>query len=189
MSAQRRRIFVAMASATAAKGYARTTVGDVIAAARVSRETFYEQFRSKQHCFEEAFEWAEAELFEDLAAETASLAPGPETRAQRAGVFEQLLGAYLGALAAQPALARMFLVEVYAAGPGAIARRARAQARFVDAVAGLLGLDGTDGRFAADALVAAVSSMVAARLAAGDAEDLTALREPFGRLVRRALSR
>jgi AcrR family transcriptional regulator len=183
-STQRRRIFGAMADVMADKGYARTTVADVIGAAGVSRETFYEQFSSKQHCFEEAFDSAAAELFGGLADQVATTTGEPPSANLPADRFERLLGAYLDAIASQPNLARLCLVEVFAAGPGALERRASTQARFVDATAAIMGLSGRDGRFACEALVAAVSSMVTARLAAGDAEGLRALRAPLGRLVR-----
>jgi AcrR family transcriptional regulator len=40
-----------MVGAVAAKGYAATTVADVLVRARVSRSAFYEQFRDKEDCF------------------------------------------------------------------------------------------------------------------------------------------
>jgi AcrR family transcriptional regulator len=173
-----------MADVMADKGYARTTVADVIAAAGVSRETFYEQFSSKQYCFEEAFDSAVAELFGGLAGQLAAISSEPASANLPAHRFERLLGAYLDAITAQPNLARLCLVEVFAAGPGALERRANTQARFVDATAAIMGLSGRDGRFTCEALVAAVSSMVTARLAAGDTKGLPALRAPFGRLAR-----
>jgi len=41
----------------------------------------------------------------------------------------RLIGAYLDALGEEPTLARMFLVEVYAAGPDAVQRRVDSQQR------------------------------------------------------------
>jgi hypothetical protein len=41
----------------------------------------------------------------------------------------RLIGAYLDALAEEPTLTRMFLVEVYAAGPDAVQRRVDSQQR------------------------------------------------------------
>src|SRR5689334_18114697 len=55
---QRGRIFRAMAEIMARKGYATTSVSEVLGAAGVSRETFYEQFSSKEECFMAAFEAA-----------------------------------------------------------------------------------------------------------------------------------
>lgn len=53
---QRERIFWAMAQTMAGKGYAATSVAEVLRGAGVSRETFYEQLTSKQDCFMSALE-------------------------------------------------------------------------------------------------------------------------------------
>src|SRR3954453_9402858 len=47
-----------MAGTMAEKGYVATSVADVLRAAKVSRETFYEQFDSKEDCFMSALEAA-----------------------------------------------------------------------------------------------------------------------------------
>jgi AcrR family transcriptional regulator len=178
---QRSRLIAAMTEAMAENGYAATSVADVLHRARVSRETFYQLFGSKQACFMAAYDRAAAGIISDLqrAAQPAS------TPLER---FEHALGAYLDGLAAEPALARLYLLEVYAAGPEALARRARVQRRFADLMADGLGArDGTE-RFACDALVAAISAMVTARLAADDPAGLHSLREPLTVLVRQALA-
>src|ERR687883_326916 len=56
LTSQRERMIDAMADVVAAKGYAATTVGDVVAGAGVSRKTFYEHFRDKEDCFLAAFD-------------------------------------------------------------------------------------------------------------------------------------
>jgi AcrR family transcriptional regulator len=165
---QRVRLLRAMADVMADKGYARTSVADVVRAARVSRESFYEQFASKEDCFMSAFE----EAYERLVAAAAQDAP-----------FEQLLAGYLDGLAADPAYARVFLIEVHAAGPAALRRRSELQEGLVDALAGRLGIE---DRFAIEALLAAITALVTARLAAGDVEGLRALHEPLVALARKA---
>src|SRR3954451_610367 len=55
-ASQRGRLLLAMAGAAAEKGYAHTTVADVIAGAGVSRATFYEHFAGKEDCFVAAFD-------------------------------------------------------------------------------------------------------------------------------------
>jgi AcrR family transcriptional regulator len=177
--AQRERLVRAMAVVMAEKGYAAATVADVIAEARVSRETFYQQFASKQECFLAAYDAAAAAILSGI--------PAAEGERDRLAAFERGLAAYLGALAAEPAFARLFLVEVFAAGPQAIERRMRAQAAFARVLCDLFDARDEDARFAVDALVAAVGSMVTARVASGDAAGLTALHEPVATLVRRAL--
>ena len=53
---QRERLLVAMADATAAKGYANVAVADVIERAGVSRRSFYEHFANKEECFLAAYD-------------------------------------------------------------------------------------------------------------------------------------
>ena len=182
---QRERLLTAMAEAMAEKGYAETSVADVLRRARVSRETFYEQFASKQDCFIAAYEMAAVMILERMAG--AAWRPSESPSASPVERFDRALSAYLDALASEPAFARLFLVEVYAAGELALERRAELQGRFADAVAAELGARTKTERFACDTLVAAVSAMVTARLAAGDTEGLRALRKPLVDLVARAL--
>src|SRR5206468_3086085 len=53
---QRERMLAALADVLTERGYANTPVAAVIERAGVSRETFYQQFASKQDCFIAAFE-------------------------------------------------------------------------------------------------------------------------------------
>ena len=52
----KQRLLAAMAEVITQKGYAATTVADVVAAARVSRRTFYEHFADKQACFLQCYQ-------------------------------------------------------------------------------------------------------------------------------------
>ena len=169
---QRGRIVRALAEELAERGYVDTPVSAVLRRAGVSRETFYEQFASKQDCFVAALEQAVGELGDRLAAVLAGATGPPLER------LSLLLDGYLDALAGQPALARLFLVETYAAGPAAMRRRLELQQSFVDAVAELLG--GPVARPAATALVAAAIGLVTAWFAPGGAEsgDLAQVLDP-----------
>ncbi|MBI5106708.1 MAG: TetR/AcrR family transcriptional regulator [Solirubrobacterales bacterium] len=174
-AAQRRRLLRATAAAMAELGYARTPVAEILRRAGVSRETFYQQFSSKEDCFAATFEAAVGVLLGRMASAAARRGPGdaPIDR------FSRALRAYLDALAAEPELARVFLIEVYAAGPAAIERRAADQARFADAVAEVLGARTGARRFACEVLVAAIASLVTMRIAAGDLDGLRALHRPL----------
>src|SRR5690349_14435014 len=55
-ASQRERMLRAMSVACAEKGYKATTVSDVVAGARVSRKTFYEQFDGLEACFLAAYQ-------------------------------------------------------------------------------------------------------------------------------------
>jgi AcrR family transcriptional regulator len=125
LESQRGRMLDAIAEAVAAKGYAATTVGDVVSGAGVSRKTFYEHFADKEECFLAAWDTG-VELLLDAIIESRKRASDPIGR-MRAG-----LHAYLATLAAEPAFARSFLIEVVAAGPRAEARRAEVHERFAE---------------------------------------------------------
>ncbi len=174
---QRTRIFGAMARVMAEKGYGATSVADVLRNAQVSRETFYEQFTSKQACFLAAFEAAVEFVFERASTTIPADAKGVDR-------FDRALRSYLDTLAEHPAVGRLFLVEVYAAGPEAVERRVALQKRFADAVNQMLGSRTDADRFAVEAFVAATAAMVTARLAADDLDGIRALHAPLLELVR-----
>lgn len=181
VGAQRERMLRATARVMAEKGYAATTVADVLRAAGVSRETFYEQFRSKEDCFARALEAAAGILLEGVAQARGAGGPPMEQ-------FDRTLRAYLDTLAAESEFARLFLVEVYAAGPDALERRAAVQRAFADNVTDLFDARTAERRFACEAFVAATSSMVTSRLAANDPDGLRALHRPLLRLARTLLA-
>jgi AcrR family transcriptional regulator len=174
---QRMRLARSMCEVMADKGYARTSVADILRRARVSRETFYEFFESKEDCFMSAFEEAYGHIL-DATTPTA----GEGAPLER---FSRVLADYLRALAGDPAAARVFLVEVYAAGPSALARRHDLHQRLVDSVAALIGASSEEDRFAVEAVLAALVQMVTARLAVGDVDGLRQLHGPIVELARR----
>jgi AcrR family transcriptional regulator len=178
VQSQRSRIFRAMAEVMAQKGYVATSVADVLRAAKVSRETFYEQFESKEDCFMSAHEAAVQEVM--AAASTAPPAGG--TALER---FDRGLKTLLDAIADHPELSRLFMIEVYAAGPQALERRAALQRRWAGLLDNAFGRRTSADRFANEAIVAAISTMVTSRLAAGDIKGIRALRRPLVGLARR----
>lgn len=158
-------------------GYVGTSVEDVLKRARVSRQSFYGVFSSKLDCFMAAFDQASALLRGQL--EGAALGGGdPMER------FERAFTAYLEALASEPGYARLFLVEVYAAGPEAVRRRSEIQHELAGALAGLMGLRGETAAFACQIIVSAVGAMVTPAVAAGDMAALRAVGPPVIEHVR-----
>ncbi|WP_330233839.1 TetR/AcrR family transcriptional regulator [Nocardia sp. NBC_00508] len=186
IASQRERILIATAEAMAEGGYIGTSVAAILKRAGVSRETFYEQFRSKEDCFEAAYERAVRLLLDRIAdatgAEEVSVVRGDTDPMAR---MDRIFRAYLQHLVDDPASARLFLVEVFAVGSAAIARRAQLQELFVGLIVDVLDARTEQQRFACQTLAAAVGSMVTARIAAGDSDGLLALREPLLDLVRR----
>jgi AcrR family transcriptional regulator len=115
---QRERLLEAAVRVVAAKGYGSMTVGDLTGEAGVSRTTFYELFEDKEACFLAAYDGAVETLVRRVVRAYESGQAWPERAA--AG-----LAALLAALAEEPALARLSLVDIGNAGPAA-QRRYRA---------------------------------------------------------------
>ncbi len=120
---QRERIFGATVAVTATLGYGGTRVSDLIETAGVSRATFYKFFANKEECFLAALDGVIAAAIETTA-EPLEDARSWEQSA-RLGI-----DAFAALIVAQPAGARMCLVESYAAGPAAIAKVDAALAGF-----------------------------------------------------------
>ena len=181
-ASQRGRILAAMADTVAEKTFARATVTDVVKRAGVSRETFYENFSGKEDCFLAAFEAGVEGMMGAMREEFARSAPagGGGTRAD--GV-RHALTVYLETLASEPAVAKTFLVEVYGAGDEARRRRVAIQKRFAETIAVLIGAETDDERFACEAAVAAISSLVTMRVSIDQADTLPELVEPLVRLI------
>ncbi len=183
VQSQRERLLEGMAEAVAEKGYARTSVADVIERAEVSRATFYQLFDNKDDCFRAAFDAFAARLAELLASVLQGLKLAGNVPPMVK--LDRVVTAYLAVLQGAPAHARVFLVEVYAAGPDAVRQRQESLERFIDVVAethrGCRGLLGTEPeqRFAVTAVVQAVSAMVTNAVAMNDFEALAELRGPL----------
>lgn len=169
---QRTRILDAFAAVLTERGYVNTPVAAIIERAGVSRETFYEQFASKQDCFVAALEETVTGLADTLG--TAIAAPG--TPIER---YERMLRVYLDALVARPDTARLFLIETYAAGDEAMQRRLELQQQFVDGLMAVFGRRSARDRAACEALVGATVALVTARFVAGDVAGVRAVRRPL----------
>jgi AcrR family transcriptional regulator len=182
-ASQRTRLLEAAGRAVAEKGYAAATIEDIVRGAGVSKKTFYEHFADKLECFLAAYEAASDELFEHVrAAQDAAAAPGSErdgapaeaesdgapAKAERdAGEWlartRAGIHAYLRWLAAEPALARVFLIEVAAAGPKALACRERLRDRYAERTRELQTGDGVPDEIF-HAVVAGADDLVVRRL-------------------------
>lgn len=123
---QRERMLLAVAEAVAEQGYATTTVADIIARARLSRRTFYEHFTDKEECFLAAYDTVVEQM---LAGVGHAYEKAGEEWTHR---VHDGLEAFVNYLVAEPAFARMCIVEVVAAGAEARGRRDAAMRVFVD---------------------------------------------------------
>jgi AcrR family transcriptional regulator len=110
---QKERLFAALTAVVDEKGYEATRVEDLVELSGVSRSSFYSHFEGKQACFLAAVDALTGPTLERLTADEEVVA---DEETARAGFF-----ALVEAIAAQPAAAKMCLVEIYAAGPEAVA--------------------------------------------------------------------
>jgi AcrR family transcriptional regulator len=165
---QRERLLEATMRIVAEKGYAPTTVADLTREAGVSRTTFYELFEDKEACFLAAYDNAVDILVRRISAAYEAEDRWPDRA--RAG-----LATLLEALAADPAQARLGLVDVAAAGPAAQRRYRAAVQRLTpffdegrDFAPGGRNLPANASRMAAGAVV----GLIADELIAGRADRL-----------------
>ncbi len=106
-----------MARSVAAKGYAASTVADIVREAEVSRRTFYEYFSDRADCLIALYEDAS---YGALGVLRSALDPSRSWQTQ----VEHALQAYLECLASDPVLLRTLYVEILGLGaPGLAARR------------------------------------------------------------------
>ncbi|MDX6610042.1 MAG: hypothetical protein QOF85_1967 [Solirubrobacterales bacterium] len=165
---QRGRLLEAAIRVVAEKGYGTATVADLTREAGISRTTFYEMFDDKEGCFLAAYDGVADALVRRVAA--AYEAEGDWPRRARAG-----LEALLEALAEEPEVARLALVDVGAAGPAAQRRYRAALQRLTpffdegrDFAPGGRNLPANTSRMA----IGAVAGLISDELAEGRAETL-----------------
>lgn len=111
---QRERLYGAMVIAVAEQGYERARVADLLRISGISRNTFYRHFESKKDCFlatVDAVVAAGAEIV------IPAFLDGEREWDER---LELGLNTLLGLIAEQPAAARLYYVETYAAGAEAL---------------------------------------------------------------------
>jgi AcrR family transcriptional regulator len=155
----------------AAKGYGAMTIGDLTGEAGVSRTTFYELYEDKEACFLAAYDNAVDALVRRVVGAYESAQDWPERAA--AGLV-----ALLEALAEEPALARLSLVDIGNAGPAAQRRYRGAIQRLTplfeegrDFAPGGRNLPANTSRMA----IGGVTGLISDELLAGRAEQLPGL--------------
>ena len=155
-----------MVASCAEKTYTATTIGDVVAGARISRTTFYREFDDKRACFDAALE----SCIEDVWAAAAS-APEPDESAPQA--VRRATAAVLELFAARPELAHLMVGEAVAVEPAVVERY---RDLVVPAVSALWGAQG-DGPTHLDPWLAfgRAQLLIFDRVTAGEAERLPEL--------------
>jgi AcrR family transcriptional regulator len=183
----RERLVAGLVAAVAERGYAATTITDVVRHARVSRRTFYEHFEDKEACFLAAY---------DMVADHVLGAIEGAAGEQDAWEDRVVAGvrAYLQGLALEPAVAQVFTVDILSAGPEALARRRGVLRRFAASLRAQVdaAIDaGAPGRRIGDAtalaLAGAVHELVLEALEEGRGSELPALEDTIADLVTAAV--
>jgi AcrR family transcriptional regulator len=171
---QRERLIAGLAEAVAEHGFAGTTITHITQAASVSRRTFYEHFESKEDCFLAAYDVVLEQLRERIIAAAEAEEEWPQK--VRAGI-----SALLDFFAAEPALARLGMVESFVAGPEISRRHREAIESFIPLVrlgrAGLLDNERLERlpETTEDAIVGGMALLIARRISSGRTEQLPEL--------------
>jgi AcrR family transcriptional regulator len=168
---QRERLLDGIAQTVARRGYADTSVANVLDVAGVSRRTFYELFVDKEDCFLAAYDAIVFTCTERV------------TTAYHAGhtwedAIEQAYRTLLGTLAAEPDFAHLGVVDVLAAGPQALARRdgtLRRFARFLDFTRERTETSIAPPALVGEAIVGGIHELVYSRMVRGETAQLPEL--------------
>jgi len=176
---QRGRMIAAAIEAVAEVGYARMTVAQVIARARVSRKTFYDVFADREDCFLAAFQQT---IEQGRVRMRAACEREPAWRdAVRAG-----LACMLAIMDQEPALARLCVVEALGAGERVLAYRAAVLdelAAVIDLGRHATGAAREPPELTAEGVVGAVFAVLHARLLESGQEPLQELLGPLMSMI------
>lgn len=121
--APRQRLLDGLALVLCERAWADLTIADVVAAAHVSRRTFYEHFDGKEACLLALCERLSEEVMGVIAA-------GYDPQGDWVQELEKVTAAYLHNLQQRPALVRALYLEMLTLGPKGLAVRRRISERF-----------------------------------------------------------
>jgi AcrR family transcriptional regulator len=188
---QRQRILLAARDVFASRGYAGAGIEEIVARARVSRTTFYAFFENKEECLLAVFGLGLERIGREVVrvvVETGALELEPADRV-RAEVR-----AVSSALAADPAMARVLLIEVVGATPAAEAARTRVRHAAAEIIERQLERyeawherSGHERRTASLAAMAAIGEAISDLVATGELDRWEELVDPVSEFVARGL--
>jgi AcrR family transcriptional regulator len=127
----RSRLLEGMAHAVAAKGYAETTIADIVREASVSRRTFYEHFSTKAECLIALYGAASHNALKVL---RDAIDPRQEWQTQ----VESALNAYLGCMAQNPVLMRTLFIDILGLGAEGLEARRRVNREIAEFMLGVV---------------------------------------------------
>lgn len=174
-SPKREKILHGMLEAVGSEGYDSTSVRTVLGRTGLYRQAFYDEFADKDECYLAAFADGVGRL-------EAAVARAGASREDWRGRLRAGLGGLLDALEAEPDIGRALFVEVHAAGPEALARRAEAMKRaadFIDLAREEADLSESPPQIAPEGIVAGIHAVVHSRLSTGATDGFRALLPEF----------
>lgn len=187
--AYRSRLLEGMAQSVAAKGYADTTVADIVREAGVSKRSFYECFATKSDCLIALYVVASHGAIREL---KGAIDPTRDWMTQ----VEHAMGAYLACLASNPALLRTLFIEILGLGAEGLQVRRRIHQELADFVVEVVHTgyppapqDAALAATMAMAVVGGINELVLQAIESGRGADLAELTKPCSVLVRTVLAR
>lgn len=178
----RSRLLGAMAHLASGKGFAATTIADLVTEAGVSKRTFYEHFASKETCFLALYRAASGSALRTLREAVRPERPWQDQ-------VEQALDAYFAHLAVNPRLVHALFVEIHHLGPEGLRVRREVLRQLADFMLATVNGGSTDGppRLSPELALAAVggiTELLLQRLEAGQAGSLRELTPSAAAIVR-----
>jgi AcrR family transcriptional regulator len=174
-SPKREKILEGMLEAVGGEGYDATSVRTVLGQTGLYRQAFYDNFADKDACYLAALEMGIGRL-------EAVAIKGAASEQSWRGKLRAGLGALLDYLDAEPDFGRGVIVEVHAAGPEALSRRAEAMKRAADFI-DLARLEAGDSesppQIAPEGIVAGIHAIVHSRLSTGATDGFRGLLPEF----------
>jgi AcrR family transcriptional regulator len=179
LSIQRERLLTAAVAAIEQEGYARLTVAQIVRRARVSRKTFYDLFNNRDDCFCAAFDQAVSQA--RIPMQAAYEREGDWRTGMRSGLCE-----LLALMEEHPGLARLCVVEPFAAGEHALRCRIRVLDELAETVDhGRRFVKDGEGPadLTAEAVVGGVLAILHRRLVTDEGQPLVDLLNPLMSMI------
>ena len=184
----RNRLLGGMAASVAHRGYAVTTVADIVREAGVSKRTFYEHFATKSDCLIALYQSASHAALKVL---KEAIDPRRDWTSQ----VEHALKAYLGCLASDPQLLRTLFIEILHLGQPGLAVRRQMYQELADFIVQVVAATPRQGMgqtipvaTLAMAIVGGINELVLKAIEDDRTEHLLELAAPASALVRAVLS-